>query len=373
MKLKSPPRPNADWQPIRERLSRCGLAVGLLISAAIFASAVPGVSEHYDSARAASAFAAPRLTTTNIEDIRVGDRVLADNPDVDSPSETAVDPATWRKLRLRAIDRWEDGTINDINVETLQTTEWLREHNVSVGAWPPLPLDLDEMGLTDELRGEVTAIEPCPPIRSGPGRVVLTTVNHINRFVLELTVRDEHGRTERICPTGFHKFYTIGTHAWLSAEDLCPGDLLQGQHGVIFVASSKRRPGNFRVYNFTVEGEHVYSASQFGVLVHNTKCYRNGSATDGNLTPRPNDTEGLSTFDTLEAATPPGGKAQVIDPDKLDELIAEPTGPPGHIGIRPKDPSQLQEWIDSRGSSTTHPLTQEVRDAIVGEVRRPKK
>jgi hypothetical protein len=42
--------------------------------------------------------------------------------------------------------------------------------------------------------------------------------------------------------------------------------------------------------------------------------YRGGSAKPDNLTPRPGiDKTGLSTFDTCEAATPPGGKAQVID------------------------------------------------------------
>lgn len=45
--------------------------------------------------------------------------------------------------------------------------------------------------------------------------------------------------------------------------------------------------------------------------------YRGGSNSADNLTPRLSDTSGLSTFDNLEAATPPGGKAQVIDTTRL--------------------------------------------------------
>jgi RHS repeat-associated protein len=102
--------------------------------------------------------------------------------------------------------------------------------------------------------------------------------------------------------------------------------------------------------------------------------YRNGSAMPDNLTPRPGiDTTGLSTFDNLEAATPPGGKAQIIDTSKLSSLVANPDSPPpGHVSITPGDPAQLDEWAASRGTGGVHPLTQELMDAIVGTKKRPK-
>ena len=56
------------------------------------------------------------------------------------------------------------------------------------------------------------------PIRPGPGRVVLTTINHLNRHVRELTVEDDRGWREAVRPTGFHKFYREGDRAWVSAE-----------------------------------------------------------------------------------------------------------------------------------------------------------
>ena len=72
----------------------------------------------------------------------------------------------------------------------------------------PLPLDLVEMGLSEDLRANVAAVEPCPPIADGPGQVVLTTVDHLNPNVLTLVLGNEHGRTETVHPTAFHKFYS---------------------------------------------------------------------------------------------------------------------------------------------------------------------
>lgn len=104
--------------------------------------------------------------------------------------------------------------------------------------------------------------------------------------------------------------------------------------------------------------------------------YRRGSKFPDNLTPRPGiDTDGLSTFDSLEGAVGPGGKAQVIDTEKLRSLKAvrsEP--PPGHVLITPllADDQTLAEWAATRGTGTVHPLTQEILGAVVDTVRRPK-
>jgi hypothetical protein len=102
--------------------------------------------------------------------------------------------------------------------------------------------------------------------------------------------------------------------------------------------------------------------------------YRGGSATDVNLTPSPSkDPGGLSTFDTLERATEPGGKAQVIDTTRLRNLEAIPDPPPpGHVSIRPHDPTEIPAWAATKESGETHPYTQEVRDAIERVERRPR-
>lgn len=99
--------------------------------------------------------------------------------------------------------------------------------------------------------------------------------------------------------------------------------------------------------------------------------FRGGSDKPDNLTPRTKDTDGLSTFDTLEAATPPGGKAQVIDTSRLRCLVACPDGG-GHVSIRPRNPLDLADWMSARGTRRVHPLTRELQDAIVDVRRRPK-
>ncbi len=208
----------------------------------------------------------------NIEHIRVGDRVLADDPDVDASPATAVNPATWRKLVLRAESTWDDGTVDDINVETLQPPEWVEAHGARVDATVPLPLDLAEMGLPADLRARVIANEACPPLGHGTGRVVLTTVNHLNCDLVELTLRGAHGPEETVRPTGLHRFYRASDTAWVHAHELRTGDQLSGHGGQVTVVAKRHLAGTHRVYNMTVEGEHVYYVSALGVLSHNNGC-----------------------------------------------------------------------------------------------------
>jgi len=216
-----------------------------------------------------------QLASQAIETVRVGQRVVAANPELaGSPRSTltAVDPSTWRLLRLRAVDTWPDGTVDTIEVETLQPPEWIARHKAAVGAAVPLPLDLVEMGLSDDLRATVVANEPCPTIDDGPGSVVLTTVNHLNPYVLELTLRDGQGHQETVRPTGFHKFYSEARQAWVSAEDFSVGEQTAGKTGPLEVVALSRFPGTHRVYNMTVEGQHVYHVSVLGAAAHNNGC-----------------------------------------------------------------------------------------------------
>lgn len=97
--------------------------------------------------------------------------------------------------------------------------------------------------------------------------------------------------------------------------------------------------------------------------------YRQGSRTASNLTPRPVDTKGLSASNSLENARP--GTNQVIDVSKLEKLCAVcDNATTGHVSIRPRDMSQMQGWINSRGTDTVHPLTQELEAAVVGTVKK---
>lgn len=211
----------------------------------------------------------------NIEDIRVGQRVIARDAgtaDAYRTARTNVDPATWRFLRLRAEDRWSDGTLDTIEVETLQPPEWVDQFGARPGATVPLPLALVETGLPEGLKARVVANESCPAIPSGAGCVVLTTVNHLNPAVYELTLSDPQGRQERVRSTGFHKFYSDTRQEWVSAKGLRQDEQLRGLTRLVSVLQIESVPGVHRVYNFTVEDEHCYRVSTFGALVHNNGC-----------------------------------------------------------------------------------------------------
>jgi hypothetical protein len=63
----------------------------------------------------------------------------------------------------------------------------------------------------------------------------------------------------------------------------------------------------------------------------------------------------------------------MIDTSRLRCLIACPDAPPpGHVSIRPRDPSKLEDWMAARGTGQPIPLPRELQDVIVDVVRRPK-
>jgi hypothetical protein len=215
----------------------------------------------------ASAVVAKRPASQPIETIRVGQRVIAQTPG--ASGETQVDPRTWRLLRLRSQHRWPDGTDDPLELDVLQPPDWIERNGAHVGAQVAMPLPQDEMLQRGELLGTVVADEPCPPIQAGQGRVVLATTTQLNAHVLELTLADEQGRQEPVRSTANHPFYSADRAEWVAAEDLREGEHLQGIEGRLRLLRSERLPGVHRVYNLTVEGEHVYRVSHLGALVHN--------------------------------------------------------------------------------------------------------
>src|SRR5208282_4450884 len=103
--------------------------------------------------------------TQAIETVRVGQRVLARNPDsldAERIGATAVNPTTWRHLSLRAVVRDSSGDEDRVEVETLQPPEWVEAQRAYPGNKVAIPFDLREMGLPEELRAEVLANQSCP-------------------------------------------------------------------------------------------------------------------------------------------------------------------------------------------------------------------
>ena len=98
--------------------------------------------------------------------------------------------------------------------------------------------------------------------------------------IWELDIVDVAGKSHSIRPAGLHKFYSATRDDWVCARELRPGETLRGLTGTAAVRSLARLPGVHRVYNMTVEGEHVYRVSAAGVLVHNT-CPNQGPTGPG--------------------------------------------------------------------------------------------
>ncbi len=268
---------NAKSRPPRRR----SILRGALIAFLLALSGIVGLQGYLGSTTgnlprpqlATASADLPALKTTPIEQIRVGQRVLTKGEDPDKTLPTAVDQQTWRHLTLEQTETWPDGTVDRICIESILPPQWLAQHDgAPVGTRVPIPLDLEEMGLPEGMTAQVLANEPCPAISTGPGRVVLTTVNHLNTRVVEMTLAAPDGTQETVRPTAFHKFYSETRGQWLSAEDLKPDERLRGLHTPLQVVSLAPVPGTHRVYNMTVEGEHVYHVSTLGVLAHNNNC-----------------------------------------------------------------------------------------------------
>ena len=97
--------------------------------------------------------------------------------------------------------------------------------------------------------------------------------------------------------------------------------------------------------------------------------YRSASGTPASMTPRAANVNGLSAANSLDNALP--GKNQVIDTSKLSNLCAVCDNlATGHVSITPIDATQMQGWINSRGATDIHPLTQELLDAVIGTVKK---
>jgi hypothetical protein len=272
-KRGAPKRTPASRGTLKRRLGTVWL-VACLALAGVFGLRPPAAPQRPAViASASQAHARPQHASRAIEDIRVGQRVLGENPDLadsEHSTETAVDPATWRLVRLHAEGRWEDGTLDTVEVETLQPLSWIAASGARIGRSVPIPCDLEELALPLDMHGTVTAIEPCPELEEGPGHLVLLTVNHLNNTVCDLVVTDAAGNREAIGVTAIHRFFSDTRRDWVAAANLRIGEQLRGIDGPLTVERLTRRAGTDRVYNMTVEGEHLYRVSTLGALVHNT-------------------------------------------------------------------------------------------------------
>ncbi len=144
----------------------------------------------------------------------------------------------------------------------LRDCGWLEDHHAYVGGtvW----LNMPEMGV--ESLAEVLAIEPCPPLEEGEGRLVTGTFRHTSGEVYDLKLESE---SKPIGVTATHPFWSVERGEWVSAIDLEIGETLATWDGTTVVESRTKREEPETVFNIEVEGDHVYRVGESGVLVHN--------------------------------------------------------------------------------------------------------
>ncbi len=209
---------------------------------------------------------------------------------------------------------------------------------------------------------------------------VVRLYRHHDQQILNLTLSNDEGEQETFGVTSEHPFWVVG-EGWTKAGELEIGDQVTAISGKVLTVEVVDADSLLQdTFNFEVAETHTYFVGEQGAWVHNNcsaklddvtmsvdnLVYRGGSGTPTNLTPRAKDTTGLSGN-----VNPMPGKNQVIDTSKLDKLCAVcDNAKTGHVSINPKDMSQMQGWIDSRGSGTTHPLTQELMGAVVDQVKK---
>jgi hypothetical protein len=116
---------------------------------------------------------------------------------------------------------------------------------------------------------EVLAIEPCPPLEEGKGRLVTGTFHHPSGEVYDLKLASE---SKPLGVTATHPFWSCDRNDWVSAINLRIGETLKTLTGTTHVERITKRPQPEPVYNIEVEGDHVYRVGESGVLVHNASA-----------------------------------------------------------------------------------------------------
>ncbi len=202
----------------------------------------------------------PATELVAIEQLQVGERVLAESPTGEEDLQFGSDiiPSEWRKLTLRAPKR--DGTVADVVL--LRPLTWLNQQRGEVGG--TVFISVPECGIDGN--AVVLEIDPCPEILPGEGRVITGTFRHQVSASISLSIA---GQAEPILCTGNHPFWSEDRHDFVRADSLQPNETLRTAAGTTTVTSFRQIPGSTLVYNLEIHGTHVYYVGTSGVLVHN--------------------------------------------------------------------------------------------------------
>lgn len=211
----------------------------------------------------------PALSTTSIEKIRLGQRVVGRNPlrhETQGPS--SITPEHWRAVFLTM---QAHGVQYDLAF--LRSLDWLKATGAEAG--DEIHLHLPEMGLDGPAL--VESINSCPPIeladapRHGePPRMLVTgTMRHLASNILDVAIT---GLDEPLGVTDTHPLWSETRQDFVVAGQLQIGEHLRSETGVISQVTSitPHRGSPEFTYNLEIDGEHVYEVGTSGILSHNS-------------------------------------------------------------------------------------------------------
>jgi len=195
-----------------------------------------------------------------IAKVPIGSRVLAENPRPEEFDDSFAEPvqSEWARVSFLIVR-------NDLSVveaEFIRPRAWIESHGLVKGA----RIDLAVPELEIEGLAEVTAVQACPAIADGEGRVV--TGKFVTRDVANVVLVTLANGTE-IRATDVHPVWSVDREDWVPAGDLEPGEQVDTLTGPVAVLSVERLDRHPAVYNLEIHGEHVYRVTVDGVLVHN--------------------------------------------------------------------------------------------------------
>ena len=162
-----------------------------------------------------------------------------------------------------------------LEIVTLRSIEWIEETGCAVGA--VIPFELEEMGVSGF--AQIQSVGPCPEIASGEGRVVLSTITHVNSDVRVIRLENENIPLEL---TGSHRLFSVDRGEWIATRDLKPGETLAAQRGEVVIESVERKLGAHQVFNIEVENEHCFYVGETRILSHNVNPCANQKKTVSN-------------------------------------------------------------------------------------------
>ncbi|MEP3478185.1 MAG: polymorphic toxin-type HINT domain-containing protein [Fuerstiella sp.] len=203
------------------------------------------------------------METQNIEDIRLGHRVVGTNPlRQQTQPASEIDPAKWRAVKLNMVQ----GDV-EYNLAFLRPLSWIEATGAKTGG--SIHMELHEMGLDGQ--AEVISINPCPEIEpdDGTGRNVVTgTMAHPGDNILHLDIT---GLDEPLGVTDTHPIWSETRQDFVVAGQLEVGEqfrTLTGESATLTKIHPHRGPPEM-VFNLEVDAEHVYAVAGNGLLVHN--------------------------------------------------------------------------------------------------------